>query len=74
MTKGHNTMDIFGANDFRTFVNNNVTDEQLKEQVATMTNKHLEEVIIPHIDRKALNEVIVQAFYDTINEIENDEQ
>lgn len=62
-------MDIFSANDFRAFVNENVTDEHIIEEVSTMTNKHLEEMIVPHINKDALSKVIAQAFRNTINEI-----
>lgn len=60
-------MDIFNANDFREFVNNNVDDQDIVEEVATLTNKHLEEIIAVYIDKEALSQLARKTFQDTVN-------
>ena len=60
-------MDIFNANDFREFVNNNVDDQDVVEEVATLTNKHLEEIIAVYIDKEALSELARKTFQDTVD-------
>lgn len=60
-------MEIFNANSFRTFVNENVEDQDIIDEVATLTNKHLEDIIIPHIDKESLSKIINQAFSSTVD-------
>lgn len=60
-------MDIFNANDFREFVNNNVDDQDIVEEVATLTNKHLEEIIAVYIDKEALSQLARKTFQNTVN-------
>lgn len=60
-------MDIFNANDFREFVNNNVDDQDIVEEVATLTNKHLEEIIAVYINKEALSQLARKTFQDTVD-------
>jgi len=60
-------MDIFNANDFREFVNNNVDDENIVKEVATLTNKHLEEIIAVYIDKEAISQLARKTFQDTVD-------
>lgn len=62
-------MDIFNANDFREFVNNNVDDKDIVEEVATLTNKQLEEIIAVYIDKEALSQIARKTFQDTVDGI-----
>lgn len=67
-------MDIFNANDFREFVNNNVDDQDIVEEVATLTNKHLEEIIAVYIDKEALSQLARKTFQDTVNGMKQQRQ
>lgn len=62
---------IFNANDFRDFVNKNIRDEEILEKVQMITNKHLEELIEPNVNRTEISKVIEQAFIKTIDDIRN---
>lgn len=64
-------MKMFNANDFRDFVNKNIRDENILEKVQMITNKHLEELIEPNINRTEISKVIEQAFIKTIDDIRN---
>ena len=62
---------MFDANDFRDFVNENIRDEEILEKVQMITNKNLEELIEPNVNRTEISKIMEQAFIKTIDDIRN---
>ena len=62
---------MFDANDFRYFVNENIRDEEILEKVQMITNKNLEELIEPNVNRTEISKIMEQAFIKTIDDIRN---
>ena len=62
---------MFDANDFRDFVNENIRDEEILEKVQMITNKNLEELIEPNVNRTEISKIMEQPFIKTIDDIRN---